>query len=154
MRTVLLLLATTFAACVVEPPRPRPHVTRGIVIVTARGDPLPALAGELLEPLMRLHADDLAMIRHAIAGGDHDQLALAAHALIAKPRLARATPTMPDTINAELPEQFFVLQDRMLEAGRRLETAATSRDDRAIDGAYDDLQSTCVACHTLYRRVR
>ena len=147
---VAVAVAIELASCRAES-RPVRHAPPSIVIVTESGEALPWLAGELLTPLMRLHADDLARIRHAIRCSDRDELAEAAHALIAAPRLARPAAGHEDTVNASLPEEFFELQDRMLGAGAALEAAARARDDAAIDGAYRDLQSTCVACHALYR---
>jgi hypothetical protein len=155
VRTAAVLFSALvgLAACQREPP-PAPRTVRGVALVSEHGEPLPRLAGELLHPLMRIHADDVAAIRHAMAARAYDRLAAAAGALAREPRLARPSPAIRDTVNESLPPEFFDLQDRMLIAARDLETAAGDRDDAAIEHAFADLRSTCVSCHALYRRSR
>jgi hypothetical protein len=148
-----LVVATALAAC--QPVRPvesRPR--HEIVLETEEGRPLPWLAGELLTPLMRLHADDLALMRDAIECGDHEGTAAAARSLLAEPRLSRPVEGMPDTVNEALPGEFYDLQDRMLGAARAIERAATGHDDAGVTHAYQDLTATCTSCHAVYRATR
>lgn len=154
MRALLAAVAAiSLAAC--QPGRPvesRPR--HEIVLETEEGRPLPWLAGELLTPLMRLHVDDLALMRAAIAGGDHEGAAAAARSLLAEPRLSRPVEGVPDTVNESLPAEFYDLQDRMLGAARAIERAATAHDDAGVTHAYQDLTSTCTSCHAVYRATR
>jgi hypothetical protein len=112
---------------------------------------MPRIAGIVLEPRMRHHADELARLRTAVHTGDFPRAAAAARTILAQPRLARPSPAAGPTLNDELPARFFVLQDRMITATRAVEAAADACDRSALDSAFEALTSTCRSCHALYR---
>jgi cytochrome c556 len=114
-------------------------------------EPMPRIAGIVLEPRMQRHADELADLRAAVSTVDFPRATAAARAILAEPRLARPSPQAGQTLNDELPSRFFALQDRMIEATREVEAAAGARDREALDDAFDSLASTCRSCHALYR---
>jgi hypothetical protein len=137
----LLSLVAVVAACspAASPPVDRP------------AEPMPRLAGVVLEPRMERHADELAALRAAVSAVDFPRAAVAARTILAEPRLARPSPQAGITLNDELPARFFALQDQLIEATREVEAAAEASDRDALEDAFGALTGTCRSCHEVYR---
>lgn len=140
-RSAILLLLLAGCGTTTTPPPPGDRVESSI----------PRIAGIVLEPRMRRHADELAELRGAVRARDFPRVVAAARAILAEPRMARPSPAVGPTLNDELPARFFELQDRLVEATREVAAAAEARDADAVDDAFDSLTSTCRSCHALYR---
>src|SRR5688572_29662306 len=111
-----------------ESPPPAPEAgPRVPAIVVARAEPLPPLARELLAPRMHRNRDHLEALHASVMSVDYDGVRAAARAILAEPKLSRPVVDEP-TLNDEIPERFFELQDRMVLATRALEVAAEARD--------------------------
>jgi hypothetical protein len=150
-RALLLFLV----GCCGSAPTPTERTTHEWPAPPAQAaEPLPRLAGLVLEPRMRRHAAELAALDEAVRASDLRQVAEIARAIVAEPQLAHPAPALAPTLNDELPATFFALQDQLDGAARDVETAALAQDREALETAYTALRSTCDACHALHRDPR
>ncbi len=117
----------------------------------SKGDALPKLARDVLQDPMRRHGDNLESLLWTALMLDYESTAMIAGWIAEEPRLSRPGAQM-DALNAELPAQFFQLQDQLHRGARDLARAARERDDEAMADAFSRLAGTCMRCHSVYLR--
>jgi hypothetical protein len=125
-----------------EPPVPEP-IAREYVPATARA---------LLHDRMSRHAADAEGLRTATLQLDYEAIDFHAGQIATEPRVARPGPGGLGTLNASIPESFYVEQDALRAAAVLLRDAARQRDDARLTWAYGRVSRTCVSCHARFLR--
>ena len=105
-----------------------------------------------LRAKMRNHGDDIENLLWAAIMLDYESTAEIADRMADQPTLARAGAGQEDTINAQLPEEFFELQSQLTASIGSLRSAARARHEGAIASEYSKIATTCIKCHGLYLR--
>jgi hypothetical protein len=100
---------------------------------------------------MRWHVAELNDLVHSVVTLDYESAGTLARAIVSDESLAR--PFLPKDaalLNAQLPEQFFALQERLKRACAQLAAASAQRDSQAAAEALGQVTSTCVRCHAVF----
>jgi cytochrome c556 len=111
---------------------------------------LPPEVRDLLADRMQRHREEAGRLMTGALFLDYEGVDSAAADIIGEPQLPRPSPNEQDTLNARLPEHFFILQDQLVARARELRSAAASHDGNLLAAAYGALSQTCVACHSAY----
>jgi hypothetical protein len=111
---------------------------------------LPELARPLLATRMAHHADDMEELVLSVILLEREVVATAAAAIASEPGLARPLPRDTTSLNAMLPERFFVHQEELKRGARQLAGDARAGDDETLAATFGQLVSTCVRCHSAY----
>jgi hypothetical protein len=115
---------------------------------------IPEAARQLVWQRMQGHGADMTMLLWSLLFLDYEGTTELSRSIVEPPRLAR--PIDDSTLNAQIPSEFFALQDQLIVRAEHLAelAAAPSRDVAAIARAYGQLTETCVRCHStfLYER--
>ena len=80
----------------------------------------------------------------------HDDVAELALKIADAPGLSRMREGQEDTLNALLPQRFFMFQDQLKRRARDLADVAAKRDNEKIHAAFSRLTQTCMGCHAVY----
>jgi hypothetical protein len=99
---------------------------------------------------MERHGEELTYLLANVLLLQYDDAAELAQLLADEPKLGRAAPGDVDSLNALLPESFFVFQDQLRERAKALALAARARADSAFVKAFGAVAETCVGCHSSY----
>ncbi len=138
------ILAATIAIAVLL----RPTHTLSPAPELGMPEHIPAAARLIIRSRMQRHGEQLGALVSRAVVLDFDAAARTAGEIYDEPTLAR--PVTGDELNGVLPERFFVLQDELRAAARRLVTAAAKRDSAQLAVEIGGLTRSCVACHDLY----
>jgi cytochrome c556 len=111
---------------------------------------LPDEAREMLTDRMLRHGDDMGDLTVAVLMLEYDLTQALAGAMADEPKLGRPAPGETGTLNALLPNQFFVQQDALAASAKALSEAASKRDDARIAAAFGEVAKACVSCHSAY----
>jgi len=114
-------------------------------------EPLSPAAQAILKGRMASHARDMGGLVSAIMLLKYPEIAQRADAIAADVNLSRPITGDATELNASLPEKFFVRQDDLKAAARRLGDAARNLDPYRVANAYGRLSEGCVRCHADYR---
>jgi len=115
----------------------------------ARQD-LPLVLRETLSSSMERHGEELTFLLADVVLLQYAQAEELAQLLADEPKLGRPAPGDVDSLNALLPEAFFVYQDQLAERAKVLGQAAHAKNDAALVKAFGALAETCVGCHSTY----
>ena len=131
----------------------------GSSVATAKAPPkaelperheLPLVLRETLSTSMDRHGEELTFLLADVVLLQYDAAAELAQLLADEPKLGRAAPGDRESLNALLPESFFVYQDQLRERAKVLAAAARAKDDSAFVKAFGAVAETCVGCHASY----
>lgn len=113
---------------------------------------LPPLGRALIAEHMESHGDDMTMLLWSVLFVDGQSTHDLAQVLASEPLFSRPIDSGDSTVNALLPDKFFVLQDAFAKRARQLLATSSHhpRDAAAIARAFGALTETCVACHSVY----
>jgi hypothetical protein len=111
---------------------------------------LPLVLRETLRASMDRHGEELTFLLADVILLQYDQAEQLAELLANEPKLGRPTPGDKDSLNALLPESFFVHQHQLGERAKLLAKAAREQDDAGLVKAFGALTETCVGCHSSY----
>ena len=111
---------------------------------------LPLVLRETLRSSMDRHGEELTFLLADVILLQYDQAEQLAELLANEPKLGRPTPGDTESLNALLPESFFVYQSQLGERAKLLGKAAREKDDAALVKAFGALAETCVGCHSSY----
>ncbi len=111
---------------------------------------LPLVLRETLRSSMDRHGEELTFLLADVILLQYDQAEQLAEMLANEPKLGRPSPGDTDSLNALLPESFFVYQNQLGERAKLLGKAAKEKDDAALVKAFGALAETCVGCHSSY----
>jgi len=103
-----------------------------------------------MRPRMKQHGPEMEQLIWSVILLQRNQTRVLADHIAGAERLARPLPGQLDTINAEVPELFFALQDTLRDRAEELRDAAAKGDNDAVASAFGRLAESCVACHTRY----
>ena len=109
-------------------------------------------AREMLRHRMERHGDDMVLLMATVLMLNYPASEQLARNVAREPRLARPLKGELDTLNAQLPLQFFELQDQLTTHARSVADAAHAHQDVKLVKAYGSLAETCVGCHSVYLR--
>ena len=149
MRTKIVIASSSFVAGAVAVAlllRPSHSIYRGPEL--AAPERLPASVRAVIATKMSRHDEQMPALVSRVVVLDYDGVARVAAEIFDEPRLAR--PLTGDELNGLLPERFFVLQDQMLAASRKVVEAAAHKDSGQMAAAFGELTRTCVDCHAVY----
>jgi hypothetical protein len=113
---------------------------------------LSATVRALLDRRMARHVRDMSELERAIIVIDLANAAQIADRIAAEPLLSRPLSSDATELNAQLPEQFFILQDQLRVEAHELTAAARSGDLDRTAQSYGRLARGCLACHAVYLR--
>jgi cytochrome c556 len=115
---------------------------------------LPDVAREFLAPRMQGHAEDMSRIMYSMLLLDGEGVGQLAEVIALEPRLSRPSAPSENTLNAMVPEEFYVLQDELARNANVLVAVASSvdPDPTVMANAYGALATTCVKCHAQFMR--
>jgi len=111
---------------------------------------LPLVLRETLTATMGRHGEELTFLLESVVFLRHDETEELARLLAEEPKLGRPGPGDKDSLNALLPDAFFVHQDQLTERARSLADAAKAKDVQGLAKAFGSLTETCVGCHAAY----
>ncbi len=114
-------------------------------------EPLSPVVRSLLKERMATHARDMANLMSAIMTLEYSSIAIRANAIADDANFSRPLSSDASELNAQIPPKFFVRQDDLKEASRRLAGAARSHNPYKVADAYGRLAETCVRCHADFR---
>src|SRR5687767_7086340 len=111
-----------------------------------------AAAREVVWQRMQGHGADMTMLLWALLFLDYDGALEISQSIVEGPRMARPQPGDDTTLNAQIPAEFFDLQDQLAVRAKRLAQVASARehDPGALARAYGELAETCVRCHSTF----
>lgn len=111
---------------------------------------LPVEAREVLAGRMMRHGDQIGAMTLAVVLLDYEVVRLLTARMSDEPMLGRPSAGDKHSLNALLPASFFVHQDQLHEATRALAAAAAQTDDLKLVAAFNEVNKTCVGCHSAY----
>jgi hypothetical protein len=111
---------------------------------------LPLVLRETLSASMGRHGEELTFLLANVILLQYDDAAELAQLLADEPKLGRAAAGDLESLNALLPESFFVFQNQLSERAKALAAAARAKDDSAFVKAFGAVAETCVGCHASY----
>ncbi|HEX6244279.1 MAG TPA: cytochrome c [Polyangiales bacterium] len=111
---------------------------------------LPLVLRETLHATMHRHGEELTFLLADVVLLQYEEAEELADLLAHEPKLGRPTPGDTDSLNALLPEAFFIHQAQLRERAALLAEAARARDDAGLVKAFGALAETCVGCHSSY----
>jgi hypothetical protein len=111
---------------------------------------LPLVLRETLSASMNRHGEELTYLLANVLLLQYDDAFELAQLLADEPTLGRAAPGDQESLNALLPEAFFVYQDELRQRAKALALAARAKDDSAFVKAFGAVAETCVGCHSSY----
>jgi hypothetical protein len=111
---------------------------------------LPLVLRETLSSSMDRHGEELTYLLADVVLLQYEQAEELAQLLADEPQLGRPMPGDTDSLNALLPEAFFVHQAELAKRAKVLAAAAHAKDDAALVRAFGSLAETCVGCHSAY----
>jgi len=114
-------------------------------------EPLPATARALLKQRMATHARDMSDLVSAIMLLEYARISIRAEAIADEANWSRPLTGDATELNAQVPEKFFVRQDDLKTAARRLAAAANLHNPYKVAEAYGHVSETCVRCHADFR---
>jgi len=114
-------------------------------------EPLSPVVRNLLKERMTTHARDMASLMSAIMTLEYSSITIRANAIAEDANFSRPLTSDASELNAQIPPKFFVRQDDLKEAARRLAGAARSHNPYKVADTYGRLSETCVRCHTDFR---
>ncbi len=114
-------------------------------------EPLSPAARAFLKQRMAAHARDMGSLMSAIMLLEYTSIAIRAEAIADDASWARPLTGDATELNAQVPEKFYVRQDDLKTAARRLAAAARLRDAYKVADAYGRVAETCVRCHADFR---
>ncbi len=126
--------------------------TRAAAIVPAmpEREDLPPEAREALTARMMRHGDELGALSLAVVLLDYEVVRALASRMVDEPVISRPLPGDGESVNALLPKSFFIHQDALGNATRRLVQAASHTDDAELAAAYEAVATSCLSCHSAY----
>jgi cytochrome c556 len=101
---------------------------------------------DFLKSKMKGHNKDMRDLVIAVASLRFDQAESLARAIATQPRLDKTTAQA-----RELPEVFFVMQDRLKQDANAVADAAAKKDVEETHLAFSDLMGTCMSCHAGFK---
>ncbi len=114
-------------------------------------EPLAPPARALLKQRMAAHTRDMGSLMSAIMLLEYASIAIRAEAIADDANWARPLTGDATELNAQIPEKFYVRQDDLKTAARRLAAAARLHDPYKVADAYGRVAETCVRCHADFR---
>jgi cytochrome c556 len=152
----LALACAVACSCASQTPNQPPQQEQLARAITAPDrvdppEPLPAAARALLKQRMATHARDMSDLVSAIMLLEYSRIAIRAEAIAEEANWSRPITGDATELNAQLPEKFYVRQDDLKPAARRLAAAANSHNPYKVAAAYGQLSETCVRCHADFR---
>jgi cytochrome c556 len=114
-------------------------------------EPLPPAARALLKDRMATHARDMSDLVSAIMLLEYSRISIRAEAIAEDANFSRPISGDATELNTQIPEKFFVRQDDLKTAARRLAAAANLHDPYKVADAYGRVSETCVRCHADFR---
>lgn len=111
---------------------------------------LPLVLRETLTATMGRHGEELTFLLESVVFLRYAESEELARMLADEPKLGRPAAGDRESLNALLPEAFFLHQDQLSERARVLAEAAKARDDKGLVKAFGALTETCVGCHAAY----
>jgi hypothetical protein len=111
---------------------------------------LPLVLRETLRSSMDRHGEELTFLLADVVLLQYEQAEQLAEMLANEPKLGRPVPGDTESLNALLPESFFLHQSQLGERAKLLAKAAREKDDAGLVKAFGALAETCVGCHSSY----
>jgi cytochrome c556 len=155
-RYLFLIAALASSSCATPPAYQPPQQRQAMRAVETpkRNDPpapLSAAARELLKTQMVSHARNMNEMVHAIMVLNYLRIEQMADQIAEDVSLSRPLSNDATELNASLPEEFFVHQDKLKLEARALSNAAKARNPYQVAEQYGRLSEGCVRCHADYR---
>jgi cytochrome c556 len=155
-RLLLLVALVPLSACASPHANQPPQRVQAAHAVETpkRNDPVQPLspaARELLKARMASHARDMNDLVLAIMTLDYLRIQQRGDQIADDTSLSRPLTQDATELNASLPENFFVHQDKVKMEARALADAARARDPYRVAEQYGRLSEGCVRCHADYR---
>jgi hypothetical protein len=111
---------------------------------------LPPAARRAVHSRMSGHGQELSVLSERVVLLEFEGAAEMAEHVRSNARLSRPLSGDATELNARLPEQFFALQDELVQRADVLAAAARRHNAEAVADAYAGLMRTCVRCHAAY----
>lgn len=101
---------------------------------------------------MQNHGEEMTMLLWSILFSDYENVQRISGMIATEPRLTRPFQGEEASLNAQLPPEFFDLQDALDRDAKSLLALAQApqKDGAELAKAYGQLASTCVRCHQVY----
>jgi len=152
----LALVWAVGASCASQTPNQPPQQEQLARAITAPDrvdppEPLPPAARALLKERMATHARDMSDLVSAIMLLEYARISIRAEAIADEANWSRPLTGDATELNAQVPEKFFVRQDDLKTAARRLAAAANLHNPYKVAEAYGHVSETCVRCHADFR---
>jgi hypothetical protein len=141
------------------PPSPSPQAAQMTQAVSPPErlhppESLSPMAKAILNRRMASHAREMRDLVSAIVVLQYDEIQAGALRIAGDVTLSRPLSEDATELNAALPEQFFVYQDRLRQEAKTLAGAASRQNAGEIADSYGRLSQVCVRCHATYRAGR
>jgi hypothetical protein len=157
----LLAVLVGSAACAHTAPAPAPAPTQPAQTTVGAASPkqtpelparqaLPLVLRETLTATMGRHGEELTFLLESVVFLRYDETEALARLLADEPKLGRPAAGDVESLNALLPDAFFVHQDQLSQRAKALAAAAKAKDDGSLVKAFGSLTETCVGCHAAY----
>jgi len=114
-------------------------------------EPLPPATRAMLKQRMGTHARDMSDLVAAIMLLEYSRISIRADGIADDANWSRPVTGDATELNALIPEKFFVRQDDLKTAARRLAAAAKLHNPYKVADAYGRVAETCVRCHADFR---
>ncbi len=148
--TPLIVCLAWLCACAATPENSSPSPTGSPALHAVQDQELRGLMDRMnalmMERFMTEHEMDIERRRHA------DQIIEAAKSLAATAKiLEQKLPGLG--LNPDEQKAFRTLAEKLGQDAKTLQNQAENHAYSAISGKLHDMQSTCLACHTLFRKL-
>jgi len=111
---------------------------------------LPEEVREALDARMYRHGTQMTNLTLYVLLLQYGLVEELAKKLAEEPTLGRPAKGEKGTLNAMLPEAFFVHQDELRESARHLQASAKEQDQPGLATSFGEVARSCIGCHAVY----
>jgi cytochrome c556 len=101
---------------------------------------------------MKTHGEQMQQLSVATVLLRYGEIQRLAGRVADQPALGRPEKAGAGDVNAEVPEQFFLMQDNLRRSAKALAAAAAKEDDAGIARGFGDVSTSCISCHAQFLR--